>query len=970
MAPRTLPLIVVLLVALAGGAAWLALSGDSASEITTVDDESESETDTAFAPSHLETSVDVSDDPGERLVDDADGEPVRAEVVSYPTDSDGPVLRVVDANGAPVAAAEVFAGDADGRWRNERGPDVHHWAQILERSTTGRRTDARGEVALPAIRRRLLVAGRAPGLFGAAVLRADEAQPVLQLVPDRTLRVLVRGGDGAPLPEVMVALCTDLRERLQRVSRATTDAAGIAELQHVQLFEARLPPPNPAPEAAQRVANLDVQRAEAALRQLRADFGNRGTGVSEVELVRVRTLVRETMMQYQQSRQRLDEARRQANQERSQTERLRRQRAPETQTWPFADFVVLAEVPQVQPSLLRFAAGSIPREVVELRLPTTSSLVVRVLGPDGEPLRTPCTVMLRLDAKSLAAGAAPANFADLCTMRADKALGADRVTFAPLGLGLTFDLFVRFADNDFNFQESGVAGPAGATAREIELHTPAWFTVLAGRLVDTQGRPCAGLETDLFVAGMQGRVEGEHLQPEADGRFELPLRLRTPAPPYTLEVQANRGERRFGRLIGLPELMHGKRTEIGDVELRELPILAQGTVRDDLGQPLARANVVVQVLRNETWTEESFVRDRTDAEGKFVLYGEPRPQRLRLVASLRRHSTDVRPIDFGAEVDLVLQRNGGILAAGVLPDFVPREAIAATLASADGGRPRDIQVRGRPNHGFELRVADLRPGVYDVTVRVRGLPRPLALAERVVVPPGETVRPATIDGLDLRGRLFAFTIRAVDQAGQAMNDPGSPLLVELHDNAGAPRLVPFSWRGGRVHLITDQPSVNVIGMASGHRPARALLQPGESTLRLTRLHPLVLELPGLRNLLGRDQAARISLVFQGDTGVPGTDVQAIDQSNGRNRGYQRAALGKAGGAVLGGEDRVSVALMFNGRYEIVLRIDGPGGRVSKTIGFVDAVLDGPQPMTATVSPDLGAARDALAELQALPPRKR
>jgi hypothetical protein len=63
---------------------------------------------------------------------------------------------------------------------------------------------------------------------------------------------------------------------------------------------------------------------------------------------------------------------------------------------------------------------------------------------------------------------------------------------------------------------------------------------------------------------------------------------------------------------------------------------------------------------------------------------------------------------------------------------------------------------------------------------------------------------------------------------------------------------------------------------------------------------------------------------------------------------------------LGGD--VTVALMFNGRYEIVLRLDGPGGRVSKTIGMVD----GPTPLPVIVSPQVDAVRDALAELRARP----
>jgi len=967
--PRRLVCLLLLpLLLLAVGATWLTLAsgGDAAGD----DVGGPADIRAALAPAQLQAAAaETADDPEQHDLGSGDG-PLRQEVIDYPTDADGPVLRVVAAaTHQPVPFAEVFVGEANAEWRTRRG-GARHWAEILEADTPARRADAQGEVRLPAVRRRLLVAGRAaagpsaPALFGVMSLRAGDAQPVLELVPDVTLKVRVLDGSGVPARDVPVGLCADLRERWQPLSRARSDAEGLAIVRHVQLFEMRVPPQDPGAADAQRVATLEMQQARAVLDQIRLQANGR---LQDDERLQAR--VREVLVHLQESRQRRGQASRQLEQLRGQNEQLRRRGAPETQTWPIADFVVHAQVPQGQPSCLRFPAQAVPAGIVDLRLPATSALVVRVLGPEGKPLRSPCSVVLRLAGGSLAAGAAPANFDDLCELRADKVAGDAAAVFAPVGLGLRFDLLVRLADNDFDFQQQGVPGPLTTEPREVVLYTPPWFSVLAGRFVDGDGNGIADVDAQLFVAGAAGRVEGEQLRLEPDGRFELPVRVRQPAPPYTLEVSARIGERHFGRLVPVPDLVNGKRTEVGDVVVAELPVLAFGTVRDDLGQPLPRADVVLHVLRGERWTEESFVRDRTDEQGNYTLRAEPRPLRLQLQASLRRHASEVRPFTFGERVDVVLPRNGAILAEGIVPAFVPREAVVATLVEADGGRPRDVQLRPRPNEGFQLRIDDLRPGAFDLTLRVRGLPRPLAIAARVLVRPGETVRPDAIDGLDLRGRLFEYQVRAVDQAGQAMGDPGSPLLVELHDGNGSPTLVPFAWRGGNVRLITDQPSVNAVALAPGHRPTRSLLQPGENTLRLTRLHPVRLQLPGLRAMLGQGQAGRISLVYAGDTGILGVDVQGIDQWSGRNRGYARAQLGKAGGAPLGDDDLVSVSLMFNGRYEIVLRVDGPGGRVSKTIGFVDVVLDGPAPMTATVAPNAAAVQDAMAELRARPPRK-
>ena len=292
----------------------------------------------------------------------------------------------------------------------------------------------------------------------------------------------------------------------------------------------------------------------------------------------------------------------------------------------------------------------------------------------------------------------------------------------------------------------------------------------------------------------------------------------------------------------------------------------------------------------------------------------------------------------------------------------------ATLTDLATNQSHEVEIRNRDADRFELRVGDLRPGMWRVSLQVRGLPRPLGLAESVLVKPGETARPATLDGIDLRSRVFQFVAKAVDQAGQPMN-PDSPLLVQLHDLRGTPQWVAFPWRGNQIELQLDVPSVRDVGLASGNAPVRTELQAGSSTLRMARTHPVTVRLPGLRALLGAEQSARISLVFADTTGWPEADLQATDQRTGQARGYQRTALGKSGGAGLGGNDEVSMTLMLNGRYEVVLRIDGPGGRVSKTIAMVELVVDGTTPQTVTASYDSNVVRDALTELRARPPRR-
>ncbi len=961
--PRTLPLLALLVALLLGAtAAVLALRGDAVPAVTAAD---AGEVGEGWRPSDVELRDETAPD---QVAADAGGDAAasdRQEVIAFPREEGGPRLRVIEAGTRqPVAFAEVFVGDAGNEWRGRRrDADASHWAQILERDAAVRQADAQGLVSLPPVRRRLLIAGRAVGLFGVLVVTDRNTEPVLELHPDALLRVRVADARGEPRAGVRVALGADLGERVQRVAGAETGADGIAAIPHAQLFVTRVPPRD---AAAERQATERVQEVRARFAEFEQRM--RGNGSLDASVV-VQLREQQRRMVEELSAQELNGRLRRARDEARQAS-VTGQPSVNAATWPVADFVVVAEVPAAQPVHQRVPASPIPIQIVDLRLPPVGTLDVRVVGPDGQDLLSPCRVSARVaDASRLADGRVR-SIDELCAVSGEKPLGAHLVRIEPLGLGMTLRVQVEFADDDFDFAVGDVVGPIAEGPHEVVVRAPPWFSVVVGRGLDARGLPLAGIEADLFVAGAKGRVEGERVTFAADGHFELPVRLREPTPPYTLEVQARLGERRIGKLVAMPQVVPGGRVELGDVTMTDLAALAKGTVRDDLGRAMRGVDVVAEVLRGDAWTEESFVRGRTDEQGAFELYGEPRAQALRLRARERGHATAEVDIAFGAQVDITLLRNGAITAAGFVPEFVGREAMVARLVDLATGRARDVGLRRAGPDRFEVRLDDLRPGEWQLSLTVHGLRRPLAFADRVVVAPGDTSRPPTIDGLDLRGRLFQFQIQAVDAAGQPMPDPGSPLLAQLHDARGAPEWVPFVWRGGRVELIADQPSLQVVGLATGHRPARALLQAGEGTLTFSKIHPLQLTLPGLRAQLGPEQAARISLVLTESTGFPDTDLQALDQRNGQQRGYQRAQLGKSGGAGLGGDDTVSVGLIFNGRYEVVLRVDGPGGRVSKTIGHVMATLDGPQPPKEILAPDVGAVRAALDELRARQPVER
>lgn len=941
--PRNVPLLVLLGAAAAAVvAAGLLWSGGSSGVVPLGTATAEP----ALRRGTAEVRTSDLDDPPSAIADD-EGTIDRTEVAPEATPGDGPVLTVVEkATSRPVPAAEVFF--ATGRNARFGRGDRRHWAlQVLD-SAPHLIADARGQVALPAVERQMFVVARSEGLFGVTTIRGDPATSTVELEPDRTVRVRVSASN-RPCADVEVVLAVDRVHRLDERVRGRTDATGIVELPHVQLYRTPLPRVDAGTRATLENLLNQTARLELTARQQRELGGDPG------EQLRV---------ELREARRELREATRALRGDRS------RERGTDVGPPAWAEFVVATKVPQLTPAIARFPEHAVPDALIELRLGTVGSLAVRLVGPGGEPLLSPCHVTLRRSSVSAAPGTiAPAlvdSLRQLTATRVEKPFGDHLVRFAPIGAGTSLDVRVDFRDDDFSFEQDGVPGPVDTEERVIEIAMPPWFATITGRLVDAEARPRADLRADLLVLGTGGRIEGETITTDAEGRFELPVRLREPAPPYTLEVQARAGEQPIGALVAVPVLETGRRHDVGDVHIAELPLLAHGTVRDDRGEPLARVDVQLQVLRSdaqqrERWHDVTYVRARTEADGTFRLHGELRSEPMRVRARRNEHATVASPpFAFGTRVDLTLTRLGSLVASGHAPEWLPRGAIELVV-SRDGRDIRDEGLRTRQNGTFRAALRRLEPGAYDVACTLRGIGTVIRIPGVVIEPSGTT----RLEDLDLRNAVFRYEVVAVDQTGAPVHDPGSPLLAHIVEPGGTMRWVGFPWRGDRVEFFSTRRSASVVALASGHRPVRAEIAPGESRLTFARLNPIEIALPGLRRMVG-DRRVRISLVFDGDTGLPMTDFEAVDQRRGRGRGYPRASLGKSSGAWLGQEETVRVPLMLNGRYRVVARISEPGkpGNVSKDIGIVDAVLDRPEVQRAVVAAPPAVVQQALAELAA------
>ncbi len=876
---------------------------------------------------------------------------------------DGLRLRLVDAvGGRPVSGATVRLSEDVG-WRGRWGDNLARGLEALEERGVERTSDADGTVVLPTFRRQALVAAEWDGMFGARVISADENEPVLELQVDRTVVVRVVDGIGRPRADVEVALAVDLLQNIDERATETSDAEGLATFRHVQMLQRQRPAVDV--NRAANVINLSNQIAilesNAANGQFTIRLGSPQPAPAagrEIRQMRdeLRTAQREIWVETARRRRSSEASGNGAAQPPGPVE--------------YADFLVYAHVPQVTPSVLRFPASALPTGIVDLGIGAVGEMEFRLLGPDGTPLVSACRVEVRRSESSPLPGSVePGLAAALRRTRGastDKPLGAESVLVAPVGAGGLVDVLVRFADRDFAFDQKDIPGPSGDETRFVDLVVPDWFTTVTGRLVDANGVPLGGQSGEFLISGSKGRIEGEPLVADDDGRFELPLRLGGPLGPYSLEIQSRfAAEVPAGALVALPELQSGRRHEIGDVRLDTLPILVAGSVRDDRGEVVAGASIQLQswnpgVGNSGGYTDVAYVRGQAGEDGTYRLHGAPRADRVRVVVRQRGHAAAVSgDLPFGSRYDAVLVREGGIVAQGFLPEWTPRGAVELAVFR-DGQVVRRDAVRAGGDGRFRRPLGGFAPGRYELAYTLRGYGD---LGDRQIVdvePGGYTDAPE----LDFRDRLFRFVVKLVDGAGQPQGDPGSPLLAEVVGVDGQRSWSAFTWRGGQAEFYAPQRVVSVVVMGPGRAPVRTDIVPGESTLTLNGLQPVEITLPGLRAMVG-ERRVRVSLVYDGDTGLPMTDTQAVDAVRGGNRGYQRASLGKSGGGWLGADDRTSVPLMLEGRYQIVLRIsqDGSRGNVSREVGTIDVLLGGAEPQRLVVPPPFAIVQQMIAELE-------
>jgi hypothetical protein len=661
-------------------------------------------------------------------------------------------------------------------------------------------------------------------------------------------------------------------------------------------------------------------------------------------------------------------------------------------------YAVAVTAPQQQLSWLEFEPRPAPAEPLTLRLAGTRQLAVRVVHKSGAPILAPLQVWLWHRRSEAEAAAWRSALPDaLERLEQQKPRGSDPMLFAHVGYGIKLQpiLSIPGERSPRRLPEitmpSADAAPEGNNPFEVTLTLPDDVIVLALRTVDAEGAPLSMADIPWQLRKQQSAGLSGNLLTLEDGRADFLVTSliqdygpsKAPPPPDGLPVVLMLRETLAPDLVlgaekALGALQRGERRDLGTIAMAPLPLLCEGRVVDDRGEPRANAAVFVSLAvsadRGENWQPAPHLQKSTNADGTFAFYAPTplQPFRLETRGDNEYFAARTAPLSPGARIELRTTRTGVLQGRVIPPRNLPENALTLTLVRQPDGselkpqrRPSQTPIR-RKNGWFWL--GGLEAGVYTATVTMRGLAAPLASIDGVRIAPGPN-EDSRLSPLDLSQSLFRYELRAVAPSGQPLTAIEGPVLWRNRPPNGDPSFTAFRWQNGKATFFLPVPFAELVIVGPGIRSTEVAVTPSTRDVVIDPITPCLVELPGVRALAGPTRAIRVSAVFLGETGLP-QGIGGQDQMKGEGFSFPRNQLGKSGGGWLDAADRTGLVVSQSGKYELTLRLyEGEartGSQRAIPLGNWDVDVDGRSLRTLVLPVYLQQVQQALAQLQPQP----
>lgn len=870
------------------------------------------------------------------------------------------IIQVWDRKrGRAADAADVYVlFEYDGP--DYRDPFEPHLCELAISEGRRFRATSQGRVELPRLSERALVAAQLPGAVGFRILDEGHAQEEsVTLRTDETLTVKVLDEQGRPAADVPVGIQQRVVERVDLRSKEREldeSKKRVAELQaemsreptraesikwRMQWSERRVTSLTRSIERLRRSAKKQLEQRQKSSKNSEKRTKDVARFVFEVENeVRARRRTDDrgyaVFRHFQFSRERA------------------------AKWWPGEHrdrFEAVLSMPLAQPVRTPFLGRPLPEEAIVLRLPATGSVTLRTVDRDGRPFTHPVRGSLRIE------GANNPAFARTQLRKEQDEAG---IVFSHVGVGVQMVADCRLDDRDFRWRSPVFAGPQAPGEHVVfDLVVAPEAAMLHGRVLDDSGVAMASRELTFLINSVRGRLEGEEVVLDREGRFHLPYAPREASlAPFRFQIRDEQSDELPGLSQTLPMLATEGVTDLGELQLGLLDQVAFGRVVNDLGEPVDDAHIQLQRERPAgrngdrlRFEDEAFTDTHSNENGNFRLFGDMESARYRLRVRADEHfPEETRGIDRVTGSEIKLMRKARLVGSVKLPEWLASKRVKVELRSLDEpGRDRDDEIRdwrGKQYIYFDW----ARPGRYTLELRVREFTEPFLRIDDLLVRPGDHELHPRLTELDLSSYLHRFEVFAVDEAGKRIN-PRSPLLAQVMRSDGEPRYVGFSWKGGRIEIVNAAPTLAVTPVARGFRSAATVLSAGRNELRFLRVPKITLSLAGIRGIIGATN------VWVGMRLLEAPDLERLDgRERWDTRGFERAITSYGR---LGPDERTRVAPLADGRYRVTAYLGDKekGGVVELSMGEVDVrVVPGGQPVLLELAGDSPAVRRAMQDV--------
>lgn len=362
----------------------------------------------------------------------------------------------------------------------------------------------------------------------------------------------------------------------------------------------------------------------------------------------------------------------------------------------------------------------------------------------------------------------------------------------------------EFSDSELVAASEGVVPPAGAEPLLLIVTVvPPLDRSLTGRLVDAEGEPLANasysFRSVLRMGGGtssssrggrhtdgEGRFQeelGSHMQ--SVGKAESSLRL-------TFSVDQDAGADWVSEAL----LFEGELElpmDLGDVTCAEPPLLVAGRVLDADGDPVEGGTIRVSYLPPEAEAPvpggqsyelvyiDGQSTKRTGADGRFEVFASTTEPRLYLSAEAEGFSpSGMFPFRAGAtSVEVILGGAGSLMGSLRFPDgsdpggwtagiqpYVEQDRASFSPNTITGGWSSDgTWWDSNMDRGANFGWRDLKPGLYNVRIKLEGVSEPVRQWDQLLVDAGDVNRDPRLQDVELDGLVTTVPLEVVDPGG-------------------------------------------------------------------------------------------------------------------------------------------------------------------------------------------------------------